>query len=110
QQLKPYSFSHRISDFGITEFGIDVRAMPRRTRRKTRFSQPYLRFLKLLREARIKAGLTQTQAARRIRQPQSFVAKCESGERRVDIVELIVFCRTYRINAAKFVRRLGRQK
>ena len=84
--------------------------MPRRSRPNTRFSPPYLRFLKLLRDTRLNAGLTQTQTAKRLRQPQSFVAKCESGERRVDVVELIAFCRTYRINPAKFLRRLGRPK
>jgi transcriptional regulator with XRE-family HTH domain len=84
--------------------------MPRRHRRNTRFSGRYLRFLKLLREARLNAGLTQSQTAKRIGQPQSFVAKCEAGERRVDIIELIAFCRTYRIEPAKFIRRLGRPK
>ncbi len=28
--------------------------------------------------------------------PQSFVSKCESGERRVDFVELQYFARTYK--------------
>jgi ribosome-binding protein aMBF1 (putative translation factor) len=84
--------------------------MPKRRRPKTRFSQTYRRFLKLLRDARLDADLTQMQTAKRIRQPQSFVAKCESGERRVDVVELIAFCRTYRINPAKFVRRLRQGK
>ena len=82
--------------------------MPRRTRRKTRFSRRYQRFLKLLRLARIKAGLTQTQVAERLRQPQSFVAKCESGERRVDIVEFIAFCRAYRQRPQTLLRWLDR--
>lgn len=33
-------------------------------------------------------GLTQSQVAARLRRPQSFVSKYESGERRLDLVEL----------------------
>lgn len=35
------------------------------------------------------AAMTQTELARRLRRPQSFVSKYESGERRLDVVELI---------------------
>ncbi|HEY6388986.1 MAG TPA: helix-turn-helix transcriptional regulator [Candidatus Acidoferrum sp.] len=41
-----------------------------------------------LKQARIDAGLTQTQVARKLSKPQSFVSKFESGERRIDFVEL----------------------
>ena len=41
-----------------------------------------------IRQARIDAGLTQTEAARRLGKPQSFISKCESGQRRLDFVEL----------------------
>ena len=43
--------------------------------------------------ARTTAGLTQTELAARLRCHQSFVARVESGERRVDVVELIVLAR-----------------
>ena len=61
----------------------------------SRSSPDYDQFLKRLRAARSKAGLTQTEAARRIGKPQSYVSKCESGERRVDVVELKAFARIY---------------
>ncbi|HEX2256392.1 MAG TPA: helix-turn-helix transcriptional regulator [Afifellaceae bacterium] len=35
------------------------------------------------------AGLTQGEVARRLHRPQSFVAKYEGGERRIDVVEFI---------------------
>jgi transcriptional regulator with XRE-family HTH domain len=41
------------------------------------------------------AGLTQNEVARSLRRPQSFVSKCESGERRIDVVELLKFARLY---------------
>ena len=56
----------------------------------------YRRFLQRLREARAEAGLTQAEVAQRLRKPQSFVSKNETGERRVDIVELADLARLYR--------------
>jgi len=44
-------------------------------------------------EARKSAGLTQAELADRLRCHQSFVARIESGERRIDVVELIVLTR-----------------
>ena len=48
-----------------------------------------------LRVARREAK-TQEQVAKRLRRPQSFVSKCESGERRVDVIELATFAKLYR--------------
>lgn len=52
------------------------------------FPLEYRQFLKRLRAAREAAGLTQADVARLLGKPQSFVSKSESGERRVDPVEL----------------------
>lgn len=56
----------------------------------------YHHFLKRLRAAREEAELTQTEVAARLRRPQSYVSKCEAGERRVDVVELGAFARLYK--------------
>jgi len=53
-------------------------------------------FLQRLRQARLDAKLTQAQVARMLSRPQSFISKIESGERRVDFVELEYLARTYR--------------
>jgi transcriptional regulator with XRE-family HTH domain len=55
----------------------------------------YQRFLKRLQTARHEAGLTQTQVAKNFGRPQSFVSKCESGERRIDVFELEDFASIY---------------
>lgn len=55
----------------------------------------YRRFLARLRAAREQTGLTQADVAKRLRKPQSFVSKCEAGERRVDVIELAAFARVY---------------
>jgi transcriptional regulator with XRE-family HTH domain len=39
--------------------------------------------------ARERAGLTQTQLARLIHKPQSFVSNYERGQRRIDVLELL---------------------
>ncbi len=44
----------------------------------------------------MEAGLTQVEVANRLKRPQSFVSKIESGERRVDAVELSELARVYR--------------
>lgn len=71
---------------------------------KTISSQAYDYFLICLREAREEAGLTQDMLAERLGQTQSFVSKCERGERRLDIVELREFCQAMDINLERFVR------
>jgi transcriptional regulator with XRE-family HTH domain len=68
-----------------------------------RRSAAYRPFLRRLREARLAAGLTQVDVAAKLRRPQSFVSKCESGERRVDLVELTEFARLYRKELSFFV-------
>ena len=69
-----------------------------------RRSPDYSAFLKRLRRARIAAGLSQTEVAGRLGKPQSFVSKCESGERRVDVVELTHFARIYGVAVTFFYR------
>jgi transcriptional regulator with XRE-family HTH domain len=44
-------------------------------------------------EARKAAGLTQHALALRLKKPQSFVAKYEGGERRLDVVEFVTIAR-----------------
>jgi transcriptional regulator with XRE-family HTH domain len=52
------------------------------------YPDEYRKFLKKLKAARIDAGLTQVDVAHLLKKPQSFVSKIESGERRIDPVEL----------------------
>ena len=59
------------------------------------YSKPYQKFLKRLRKARKEANMNQSEVALALGKPQSFVSKCESGERRVDVVELADFAKIY---------------
>jgi transcriptional regulator with XRE-family HTH domain len=62
---------------------------------KSIHSSHYRVFLRVLRETRQRAGPTQADLAARIGDTQSFVSKCERGERRIDVIELRVFCRAF---------------
>ena len=74
---------------------------------KSRHSPTYRRMLAALREAREAAGLTQTEAGKVFGGHASFVSKIESGERRLDVVELASFCRLYSVRLPAFLKSIG---
>ena len=59
----------------------------------------------LLRWVRKDLQLTQTELARRLRRPQSYVSKYEIGERRLDVLELRLVCRALGFSLQTFCRR-----
>jgi len=64
--------------------------------------------LNLLRQVRLEAGLRQTDVAVKLGKPQSFVSNYESGERRLDLLELQALCEVLGIGVVDFVRRFQR--
>jgi transcriptional regulator with XRE-family HTH domain len=64
--------------------------------------------LQSLRQIRHEAELTQEDLAERLGRPQSFVSKYETGERRLDVLELYEVCTACGITLSKFARRLER--
>jgi len=75
---------------------------------KSIHSAHYAVFLKVLKTAREDAGLSQVQLARKIGETQTFVSKCERGERRIDVIELRRFCRAFGVTLKRFVSALER--
>ncbi|MBI1249337.1 helix-turn-helix domain-containing protein [bacterium] len=71
---------------------------------KNLYTQRQLRLQELLRELRQNADLTQEEVAARLERPQSFVSKYESGERRLDILELWDVCKALEISLEAFVK------
>jgi len=63
-------------------------------------------FKSLVRQIRIDASLRQIDIARRLGLPQSFVSKYESGNRRLDILELRLVCQAVGISLDEFVKKL----
>ncbi|HXS72518.1 MAG TPA: helix-turn-helix transcriptional regulator [Rhodanobacteraceae bacterium] len=58
---------------------------------------------RLLRDLRTRAELTQTDVAAALGKPQSYVSKYESGERRLDLVELSDLCNVLSISLVELV-------
>ena len=56
-----------------------------------RYQSAYKIFTQRLRAARIARGLTQAQAAALVGHAQPWLSRCESGDRRVDVVEILLF-------------------
>lgn len=56
---------------------------------RSRHSPRQLRLQSLLHAARLDAGLTQVEVAARLDRPQSYVAKYEAGDRRLDVAEFL---------------------
>ena len=75
-----------------------------RVARNSIHSFEYRLFALRLRRARERAGLTQVEAARALGRPQSMVSKAETGERRLDMVELLAFLALYGVRIGDFVR------
>lgn len=59
---------------------------------KSIYTKRQERLCYLLIECRKHAGLTQQDVADALGRPQSFVAKVEGGERRLDVVEFLELC------------------
>lgn len=76
---------------------------------KSIHSSEYERFLTLLRKTRMQSGLTQDDIATKLNATQSFVSKCERGERRLDIVELGAWCSALNVSLTSFVERFEKQ-
>lgn len=58
---------------------------------KSIYDETYRELIDALKSARKEAGITQQQVADALGKPQSYVAKVEGYERRLDVVELLEF-------------------
>ena len=65
---------------------------------KTIYTKEYKTILRRLKKARKKSGLTQTEIAKKLGKPQSFISKIENGERRLDIIELKKIAKLYKLD------------
>ena len=73
-------------------------------------SAEYARLVALLVAARQKAGIRQQVLAKKLRKPQSFVAKYEGGERRLDVIEFIAIAEALGADPLKLLRRFVRER
>ena len=66
----------------------------------------YAELIRILVETRKELGLTQQDVADRLEKPQSYVAKVERGERRLDVVEFIALARAFGVEPSALFDRL----
>lgn len=69
---------------------------------KTLRSHRHLRLIARLAEARRSRGLTQMELAAALGRPQSFVAKVERGERRLEVIEFLHLAKVLGVDPATF--------
>jgi transcriptional regulator with XRE-family HTH domain len=76
---------------------------------KSVHTEEYAAFLRLLRETRKAANITQVELARRLSQTQSHVSKWERGELRIDVIQLRNICRVLGTELTVFAHRLEKR-
>jgi transcriptional regulator with XRE-family HTH domain len=67
-----------------------------------------LTFALKLKEARQRAGLRQIDIAVLLGRPQSFVAKIESGERRITFIETIDYCKAIGVDPEDLIKKFSK--
>jgi transcriptional regulator with XRE-family HTH domain len=67
-------------------------------------TKEYAYFVERLRKARLDAGLSQLQVAKKIGRPQSHISNIESGQQRVDVIELKRFAKLYNKSINYFIK------
>ncbi len=78
------------------------------TRSSARLRDDYQILVELIAEVRRAAGKTQRDVADKLGQGQSWYAKSESGERRMDMLEVLAILDALGVDAGDFIRRLRR--
>ena len=62
----------------------------------TVYSDDYKKLVERLKRARLDIGLSQQIVAEKLNKPQSYISKVESGERRLDIIEVKALAKVYK--------------
>ena len=68
------------------------------------YRKEYQHMITKLRQARIESGFMQSQVAKKLGKPQSYVSKVEVGQRRLDPMELTQFAKIYKKPITYFIK------
>jgi len=74
------------------------------TMEKSVHTKEYAYFVERLKKARQESGLTQAEVAKKLGRPQSHISNVESGQQRVDVVELQRFAKIYNKEINYFIK------
>ncbi|MBX3032598.1 MAG: helix-turn-helix transcriptional regulator [Bdellovibrionaceae bacterium] len=109
-------YSCSISSFpiiGISDFGKSIGVPLRFSKaqgvatKKTQHTKDYKALIRELKAARIAADYTQKEVATALGRHPPFISKIESGERRIDVIELITLCGLYDVKMMQLLRKAG---
>jgi transcriptional regulator with XRE-family HTH domain len=71
---------------------------------KTIRTKEYALFIERMKKARLESGLRQIDVAKKMKRPQSYISRVESGEYRLDILEVKRFAKIYGKSIDYFVK------
>ncbi|MCX6565132.1 MAG: helix-turn-helix transcriptional regulator [Candidatus Aminicenantes bacterium] len=71
----------------------------------TIYSKEHSSLVDRLKKARLEAGLDQAAVAKLLKKSQSYISKIESGQRRVDVIQLKKFADIYKRNLNYFLNK-----
>ena len=71
---------------------------------KTIYSKEHKHLIERLKKARKESGLDQEQVAKRLKKTQSYVSKIESGQRKIEVIQLKEFARIYKRPMNYFIK------
>ena len=71
---------------------------------KSVYTKDYKEIIERLKAARVEVGLAQQEVAAQLGKPQSYISKIESGERRLDVVEIKKFATVYKKDISFFIK------
>lgn len=60
-----------------------------------------------LRKARLEVGLLQSDLAKSLGKPQSYISKVESGERSLDVIEFLNYCHALNLDPIKWLKKVS---
>lgn len=72
--------------------------------KKTIYSPDHKTIIARLKNARLETGLSQEEVAKKLNKTQSYISKIESGQRRIDIVQLKELSKIYKRELNFFVK------
>jgi transcriptional regulator with XRE-family HTH domain len=72
--------------------------------KKSIYTKEYNYFTSQLKKARIEAGYTQVEVAKKLKRSQSNVSKEESGQIRLDVVQLKEYASLYKKDIGFFIK------
>jgi transcriptional regulator with XRE-family HTH domain len=59
-----------------------------------------------LKKSRLEAKMLQSDVAKKLKKPQSYISKIESGERRIDLIEFFSYCDALGLDAPRWIKKL----